>query len=266
MRTAALVVALAIAGAAPGAAAGGDGFDREALAASQAAIGHSVGDYRLVDADGGSLHLADLRGKPLVVAFVYTACTGLCPTLVTSLGGAVDLAAEALGGASFNVLTIGFDSRNDTPPRMRAFAAAHGISRANWRVASGDAATIEGLAGDLGFRYERAVQGFDHIGQVSVIDGDGRVYRQIYGASFEPQALVEPLKELVFGRRAPAASLTGLLDRIRLVCTLYDPASGTYRFDYSIFIGIVVGALSLGTTAYLLIRAWWRSARARRPA
>ena len=59
------------------------------------------------------------------------------------------------------------------------------------------------------------------------------MYRQIYGGVFEAPALVEPLKDLVYGRRSDWASLEGLINRVRLFCTLYDPRTGGYRFDYS---------------------------------
>ena len=91
----------------------------------------------------------------------------------------------------------------------------------------------------------------------------GRVYRQIYGASFETPHLVEPLKQLVFGRRIDMQSWDGIVNRVRLFCTIYNPATGRYRFDYSIFISMVVGGLTLGSIAFVLVRAWLRGRRLR---
>jgi protein SCO1/2 len=83
------------------------------------------------------------------------------------------------------------------------------------------------------------------------------VYRQVYGAAFELPALVEPLKELVFNRPvAQAHFASGLVDRIKLFCTVYDPATGRYHFDYSLFVQIAVGALAiLGIGSWLLLEA-----------
>jgi protein SCO1/2 len=44
-----------------------------------------------------------------------------------------------------------------------------------------------------------------------------------------------------------------------LFCTVYDPNSDRYRFDYSIFTAIVVGLLSLGLIAAFIIREWQRA-------
>lgn len=48
-------------------------FDEKiALRESQAAIGRAVGEYAFRDTDGKTVRLSDLRGKPLVVNFIYT--------------------------------------------------------------------------------------------------------------------------------------------------------------------------------------------------
>ena len=66
------------------------GFDEKtALTESQAAIGRRLGDYRFTDSDGRPVRLADLRGKPLVVSFVYTGCFQVCPATTQFLGKAV---------------------------------------------------------------------------------------------------------------------------------------------------------------------------------
>ncbi|MBK6293076.1 MAG: SCO family protein [Rhodoferax sp.] len=51
-----------------------------AVRASQAAIGRSVSDWRFLDQTGKEIRMSDLRGKPLVVSFMYTGCFQVCPT------------------------------------------------------------------------------------------------------------------------------------------------------------------------------------------
>lgn len=226
-----------------------------AIRYSQAAIGRQLADYSFVDQDDRSVGIADFRGKPLVVNFVYTSCGDVCPMVVETLSRAVGVARQALGGDSFAVVTVGFDSARDTPARMKAFAAAHAIDLPNWRFLSTDKETAARLAGDLGFIYYASARGFDHLAQTTVIDRDGRIYRQIYGADFKAPALVEPLKDLVFGRGAAITGIDSLLDRIRLFCTIYDPNRDRYRFSYAIFISIIAGGLTLGAVGFVLVRA-----------
>jgi protein SCO1/2 len=123
------------------------------------------------------------------------------------------------------------------------------------------AATVERLSGELGFLAAPTAGGFDHLDQVSLIDKEGRVYRQIYGTDFAPQTLVEPLKLLVFGGDAAPTTFAGLLDRVKLLCTVFDPSTGRYRFSYAIFVEVIAGGLSLAAVGAFLLRLWLQARR-----
>ena len=233
--------------------------EQSALRTSQAAIGQEVRDHRFIDTAMQPVRLSAFVGKPLVVSLVYTSCDHTCPVLTQTLARAVDVARNAFGVNSFHVVTIGFDTRVDTPQRMRSYARAQGIDQPNWRFLSADAETAAALAKDLGFVFYRSPRGFDHLAQTTIIDENAIVYRQIYGMEFKPPVFVEPLKELIFGRKSDLSSLSGIINRVRLFCTIYDPASDKYRFDYSVIIGAIIGAACLTGIAFVLIRGWQRS-------
>ena len=59
----------------------------------------------------------------------------------------------------------------------------------------------------------------------------------------------------------PLFSLAGLGDRIKLFCTVYDPRSGRYYFDYSLFVTIVIGVLCLAGALWFLVRETRKSFR-----
>ncbi|WNJ99573.1 SCO family protein [Thalassospiraceae bacterium LMO-JJ14] len=245
----------------------GVSFDRaKALEASQASLGNIIGSYRFTDTRNQPVTLEEYMDKPLVISLVYTGCADICPMVSEALADAVSVARDALGADSFQIVTIGFDARNDSPNRMRSYAASHGINVKGWHFLSADAASIDALSRDLGFSFNPSPQGFDHLSQTTVIDTDGKVYRHIYGADFKPPLLVEPLKQLTYGGRIEMTSIEGLINRVRLFCTLYDPASGKYKFDYSIFIATALGALSLGGVAVVLVRSWLAHRRSTRHA
>ena len=99
--------------------------------------------------------------------------------------------------------------------------------------------------------------GFDHVVQATVIDADGVIYRQVYGEVFDTPLLVEPLKELLLGRPQPNQSLlSDLINKVRFFCTNYDPASDSYHFDYSLFIGMIIGAVIIILVAAFLVREY----------
>lgn len=236
-------------------------YDREsALTTSQAAIGSRIGDYRLRDIHGQAFNLAQLSGRPLVVSMIYTSCHHVCPNITRNLGDTIDVAQEALGRDSFNVVTVGFDWRVDTPERMREFESRLGMSDVpNWHFLATEAGVVDALSDNLGFLFYPSAKGFDHLAQSTVIDADGRIYRQVYGVDIETTALVEPLKELVFNTPRSAGFIAHWVSTFKLFCTVYDPNNDRYRFDYSIFTAIVVGILSLGLVAVFIIGEWRRA-------
>ncbi len=237
-----------------------DNYDKDkALAFSQAALNRTIGSYQFLDQDKKQIDITQYRGKPLVVSLIYTSCHHICPTLTNNLAEVVEIAQDALGEDSFSVITIGFDTAVDTPERMHLFARERNINLAGWSFLSTDKETINAFSDDVGFIFFESAKGFDHLSQTTLLDAKGKVYRQIYGVEYDPPLLVEPLKELIFDRRSESNMVEGWVKNIRLFCTLYDPLSGRYKFDYSLFIGLTIGFIILCALAVFIIREWRRN-------
>ena len=231
---------------------------RQAMQRSEAAIGKAIGNYGLVDSTGAALPLSSYRGKPLIVSLVYTSCSSICPPTTQHLIAAIGQAAKLIGSDRFAVLTIGFDARNDTPAQLAHFASVQGVKFVNWRLASADSATMGALLRDLGFSYVAVAGGFDHVTQTTIIDRDGIIRCHVYGDEFPIQMFIEPLKDVVYGT-STAFSPAGLIDRIKFICTIFDPGSGRYRIDYGLAFGSVIAALSLVVMGGLILREWKRA-------
>jgi protein SCO1/2 len=228
-----------------------------ALARSQGAIGQALGDYQLTDRNGQPVALHDLLDRPTVVSLIYTSCYHTCPVTTRHLAESSRAAREALGEDSFRVITIGFDTGNDDPDAMAHFARQQKVDDDNWHFLSSNAETMSALVDELGFSFQPSPHGFDHLTQATVVQAGGEIYGQVYGELFELPWLVEPLKQLVFGQPvAGGHMLSGLLGRVKLFCTVYDPTSGRYTFDYSLFIQITIGLMVVLTVlGYLIIEA-----------
>ena len=231
-----------------------------ALKRSQGAIGSVVeSGLTFTNRAGDAVTLESFRGQPLLVSLVYTGCSDVCPAIIDSLHPAIEIGQEALGADSFTSITIGFDVANDTPTRMASFARSLGADLPNWHFLSADQATVDRLSTAVGFTIEAMGGGFAHMAQISILDEDGKIYRHVYGGAFEPPAIVEPLKELVFGRQRPLATIDGLIDRVRLFCTIYNSSTGRYYFNYSLVIGMAIGIACLMVVLAWLIREFRRT-------
>jgi protein SCO1/2 len=240
--------------------------ERAALRASQAAIGRELADYRFRDSAERRVSLAELRGQPLVVSFVYTGCYQVCPTATKALALAVAEAERSVGAGRFRVATIGFNLPFDTPLAMKQFARQQGISAPNWLFLTPDAETLAALLADFGFSYEQTSAGFDHLLQASIVDAKGRIYRQLYGQAFAAPQFVGPLVELLANEPRAMTDIAGLFERAKLLCTVYDPAAGKYRVNYAIVIELAVGASIFLIGIPSLVIEWRRRRRAQPPA
>ena len=238
-------------------------FDYDsALKISQGAIGRQVDNHLFTDAEGNAATLDDFKGKPLVLSMVYTSCYQICPMTTRHLSEIVQKARDALGEDSFAIAVVGFDTQVDTPEAMQYFANKQGISDKNWHLLSTTKTAVEALSKQIGFQYFPSSNGFDHLIQATIIDAGGKVYRQVYGQVFDTPLLVDPLIELVLGRDPPESSiLTDLTRKIKLFCTTYDPVRDGYYFDYSLFIGMLIGGSIIIVTGVFLFREFRQGRR-----
>lgn len=237
-----------------------------AIRVSQAVIGRQPANYTMLDRRGQPVRLGDYRGKPLLVSFIYTGCFQVCPTTTRMLHEAVQDLGRLVGYDKFNVVSIGFNQPFDAPEAMRAFATQNGIAASNWEFLSPHRSIVEPLTRDFGFSYVANAAGFDHVLSVTLLDGEGRIYSQIYGDSLTPNQLGEPMRELMRGAPLPPTlSLDNLIERVKILCTVYDPKTGQYRYDYGLFMELAGGTLFFLFMFGYLGREWLQQRRSRRP-
>src|SRR6185369_16914184 len=121
------------------------------------------------------------------------------------------------------------------------------------------------LTRDFGFRYAATPAGFDHVLQVTLVDAQGRIARQVYGDKPAADEIGEPLKQMLSGAPLPPQTkLADLIDRVRLLCTVYDPKTGSYRVDYSLAIEIAGGLTFILAMALYMLNEWLERRTARR--
>ena len=80
--------------------------------------------------------------------------------------------------------------------------------------------------------------------QATIVDAEGRIYRQVYGDAFELPMFIGPLKELLSGQARQALTVENIWLKVKLYCTVYDPTSGRYKFNYSLFVELFAGITS----------------------
>ena len=86
--------------------------------------GQPVPDFTLTDQDGKQVKSTDLKGQPIVYAFVYSTCEDVCPAQVQTIKGALD----DLDREDVKVVGISVDPANDTRKRAASFLLKQGMT------------------------------------------------------------------------------------------------------------------------------------------
>ncbi|MBI2207633.1 MAG: SCO family protein [Candidatus Rokubacteria bacterium] len=128
-------------------------------------------DFALVDQHGASVSLAQFRGRPVVVTFIFGNCQTLCPLVVETLKRVPPGAGRA------EVLLVSLDPWRDTPSALAGIARQWHLPP-HFRVLTArrpDEALA--VADAFGVAHERDDRTGDitHPGLVFVVDADGRL-------------------------------------------------------------------------------------------
>ena len=158
-------------------------------------------DFELQDADGGTVGLRDLRGKVVVLYFIYTNCPDVCPLHAERIAEIQKMVNQTPMRDLVRFVMITSDPRRDTPEVMRAYGTAHGLDRENWTfLTSGPdrlTATRE-LVEKFGHKFTEVDGGYQvHSVVTHVIDRDGRWRANFHGLRFDPTNLVLFVNALV---------------------------------------------------------------------
>ncbi len=83
-------------------------------------------DFHLTDQNGKTVALSDLRGRVVVLTFLYTHCPDVCPLIADHLR----LTNEQLGSASNKVafVAVSVDPEHDTPAAIQIFDGKHRLN------------------------------------------------------------------------------------------------------------------------------------------
>lgn len=232
--------------------------ENAAFERSQAVVGKPMQNFALLDRDGKPVELSRFKGKPLLVNFVYTACFQVCPTTTRNLQKAVSETVNVMGADRFNIITIGFNQPFDSPQAMKDFAKRYGLDLPNWEFLSPAQAIVNDVTQGFGFSFVATAAGFDHLNQITLVDAEGIIVRQVYGEKFTPKDLAEPLKLLITGSAIPPERNTvkELMERVRILCSVYDPVAGRYRTNYSVYFMIAGFITFMCFLVYMSINVW----------
>jgi protein SCO1/2 len=143
-------------------------------------------EFTLTSQDNAQVALGDLRGKVVVVTFIYTFCVDTCPVLTPMMSFIQDqLGADF--GAKIAFVSITVDPERDTPKVLREYAQAFGANLAGWSFLTGPSDAIRDVTRRYGVFASKSTDGnVDHTFLTSIVDRRGILRVQYLGARFDP--------------------------------------------------------------------------------
>jgi len=184
---AAVVLAADEASRSDGGARAGDRFEGATLPE-----GLRAPELGLPDEDGDVVRMADLRGRPAIVTFLYSNCDDTCPTQAQQVKGALNELGEDLPA-----LAISVDPENDTADSARAFLSKQRMT-GRLRFVLGSRAELEPIWRRYGVQPQ--LDDLDHTARIVLVDREG-VQRVGYPLDqVTPERMAHDLRLLVAGR------------------------------------------------------------------
>jgi protein SCO1 len=163
---------------------------RSAHAAAQLDVNQAVPNFTLTDQTHAQISLSQLRGKVVVMNFIYTSCAlpQFCYRMTNHFSG-LQNRFKGKEGRDLVLLSVTFDPARDTPERLADYASQWKADAARWHFLTGPSDEIRRIADAFGLDYFPDEGLITHSLRTVVIDRGGRLLANIEGNQFTAQQL-----------------------------------------------------------------------------
>jgi protein SCO1 len=176
-----------------------DAAANSVTAGSMPTIGDEVPDFQLLNQDNKQIHLAQYRGRPLLLTFIYTRCPlpDFCPRTSMNFSRIhQEILSIAKSGRKPKLLTISFDTKYDTPAVLREYARRYmnPPDFEEWEFATGSQEDIRKITNYFGLTYRPESGQITHNLVTALIGADGRLTRLYQGNQWLPTQILAEFK------------------------------------------------------------------------
>lgn len=166
------------------------------LAACSRGRGEMMPAFALVDQAGSIVTSDTLRGRVLVVSFVFTTCGEVCPLITAQLARAQSRVRREKLDERVRFVSITLDPATDRPEVLRRYADLYGVDLASWYFLTGAVDEVGRVVRAFGLSAvarERIVHG----GLVVLVDEKGRIAERRTDLELDPDRLLGSLRKLL---------------------------------------------------------------------
>jgi protein SCO1/2 len=159
-------------------------------------------DFALVNQDGKRIHLAQYRGKAVLLTFIYTRCPlpDYCPLVSHNFA---EIEKQLVNSpdiyAKTHLLSISFDSQYDTPKVLRNYASGFVADRGphtfeHWEFATIPAAENSEVTKFFDVFVTQEQGQITHSMDTAILSPDGRICKTYTGNEWKPADVLADLK------------------------------------------------------------------------
>jgi protein SCO1/2 len=125
--------------------------------------------FSLVDQNGATVSLSQLKGRVVALTFLDTQCTSLCKLQASLLGG---VQADLGSSVPLTLVIVSVHPEADTPAAIKTFAEAHGL-REPYAWLNGSKSALAGVWSDYGITVQPAAGDLAHSSVIYLLDKRG---------------------------------------------------------------------------------------------
>jgi protein SCO1/2 len=158
--------------------------------------GEMMPAFELVDQAGAVVKSDDLRGRVLVVSFVFTMCAEACPLIMAQLARTQSRIRTEKLAERVHFVSITLDPATDRPEVLRRYARAYGIDLANWYLLTGAPVDVDRVVRAFGLSAV-ARERVGHGSLVVLVDTKGRIAERRTDLELDPDRLLGSVRKLL---------------------------------------------------------------------
>jgi protein SCO1/2 len=162
-------------------------------------------EVSLTNTAGRTFALSSLRGKAVLVSFIYTTCNGSCPATTHNLYRVQQTLIEAgLWGKQVEFVSISLDPDRDTPEVLARYAKIYSADTTRWHFLTGSPEQVTKVLAAWGMWARIGPSGtLDHPSRIFLVDPRGRE-REIYSLEFlKPETVLQDVKTVLAEAHGP---------------------------------------------------------------
>jgi protein SCO1 len=156
----------------------------------------AVPDFTLTDQDGRAFRFGNLRGKVVLVTFIFTTCPDFCPLLTAKLTH-IQQQLEAEHQNGYFLLSITTDPDTDKPAVLKSYSQSYKADLRSWAFLAGDKKSLSKVWDIFGIKVKRLSNGqIQHTGLTILIDRDGLQRVNYYGDRWQEKEVLKDIAAL----------------------------------------------------------------------